>query len=199
MKGTGCPVGRYHLQAGGLPAFFCSCTRPCQRGGILLANLEYQIIAALGSAVGSSVTYWLVRLGGRPAVDRVAHWFRLDPRHLVRAEAQFHRWGPALVLFGRVRPIVRVVVTLPAGLARMPFRRFFTYTFIGAYVWCTLLIGLGYTVGDKWPLISDLVKQFAPWFLAALVALGGLGWLGRRLIQQRLRPALAPVRADDGD
>ena len=113
------------------------------------------LYAALGSAVGSSVTYWLVRLGGRPVVDRVARWFRLDPRHLARADAQFHRWGPALVLFGRMLPIVRVVVTIPAGLARMPFRQFFTYTFIGAYVWCTLLIGLGYAVGHEWPLISS--------------------------------------------
>ena len=113
------------------------------------------LCASLGSAAGSSFAYWLVRLGGRPVVDRVARWFRLDPRHLARADAQFHRGGPALVLFGRMLPIVRVVVTIPAGLARMPFRQFFTYTFIGAYVWCTLLIGLGYAVGHEWPLISS--------------------------------------------
>jgi len=49
------------------------------------------LYAAFGSAIGSSITYWLVRLGGRPGVDRVANWCRLDPRHLARAEAQFQR------------------------------------------------------------------------------------------------------------
>jgi len=79
------------------------------------------------------------------------------------------------VHYGRMQPIVRVVVTIPAGLARMPFLRYFTYTFIGAYGWCTPLVGLGYAVGHQWSLISDQLKQFVPWFPAALVALGGLG------------------------
>lgn len=151
------------------------------------------LYAALGSAVGASATYWLARLGGRPMVNRVARWFRLDPRYITRAEEQFHRLGPGLVLFGRVLPGVRTLITVPAGLARMPFLQYFTYTFVGSYVWCTLLIGLGYTVGHEWPLLSAWVKQFAPWLLASFVALGGLAWIGRRLIQRRLRFALAPI------
>lgn len=155
------------------------------------------LYAALGSAVGASATYWLARLGGRPMVNRVARWFRLDPRYITRAEEQFHRWGPGLVLFGRVLPGVRTLITIPAGLARMPFLQYFTYTFVGSYVWCTLLIGLGYAVGHEWPLLSAWVKQFAPWLLASFVALGGLAWITRQLIQRQLRPALVPVKADD--
>lgn len=58
------------------------------------------LYAALGSATGSSVTYWLVRLGGRPAVDRVTCWLRIDPRDILRAEALFNRWGPGLYSSG---------------------------------------------------------------------------------------------------
>lgn len=156
------------------------------------------LYAALGSSVGASLTYWLARLGGRPMVERVARWFRLDPRYLTRAEAQFHRWGPGLVLFGRVMPGVRTLITIPAGLSRMSFLQYFTYTFVGAYIWCTLLIGLGYAVGHEWPLISGWVKQFTPW-LIALAGLGGLGWIVFWLIRRRLRPALAPIVGGEGE
>ena len=132
-------------------------------------------------------------------VDRGARWLRLDPKYITRAEAQFHRWGPGLVLLGRVVPGVRTLITIPAGLARMPFLRFSTYTFIGTYVWCTLLIGLGYAVGHEWPLISGWVKQFAPWLFAGVVALGGLWLTGRWLLQRHMRPAIVPAEADEGE
>lgn len=157
------------------------------------------LYAALGSTAGAAFTYWMARLGGRPVVDRVARWFRLDPNYITRAEAQFHRGGLGLVLvlFGRVLPGVRTLITIPAGLARMPFLRFSTYTFIGTYVWCTLLIGFGYAVGHEWPLISGWVKQFAPWLFAGVVALGGLWLMARRLLRRHIRPALVPVEADE--
>ncbi len=157
------------------------------------------LYAALGSAAGASVTYWLVRLGGRPFVDRMARRFRLEACYIEQAESQFHRWGPGLVLFGRVIPGVRTLITIPAGLARMPFLQYSIYTFVGTYVWCTLLVGLGYVVGHEWPLISERVKQFAPWLLAAVGVLGGLGWIARRLIQRRLRSALRPIAANEAD
>jgi membrane protein DedA with SNARE-associated domain len=156
------------------------------------------LYAALGSTVGASATYWLARLGGRPMVDRIARQLRIDPRHITHAEAQFQRWGFGLVLVGRVLPGVRTLVTVPAGLARMPFLQFVAYTFAGAYVWCTLLISIGYQFGHRWWQIRDLVKQFAPWLFALLVVFGGLGLLIRWLIAQRQnRLAFIPVTNED--
>jgi membrane protein DedA with SNARE-associated domain len=156
------------------------------------------LYAALGSVTGSSLTYWLARLGGRPVVDRVARWCRIDPRHITRAEKSFQRWGPELVLLGRMLPGLRTLITIPAGLARMPFLQYVGFTFIGSYLWCTLLIGLGYAFGHEWPLISDWVKQFMPWLLATCVAVGGLALLARWLLTAlQKRPACVPVLNDD--
>ncbi len=152
------------------------------------------LYAAFGSVLGSSVAYWAARLGGRPLVDRLARWVRIEPHQITRVERQFHRWGTWLVLFGRVIPGLRTLVSIPAGLARMPFGLFGVLTFAGAYVWCTLLIGAGYLLGHEWPLISHYVKQAFPYLLVS----GGLAlilyfWLSRRFAQ----PAYAQAQGCD--
>ena len=125
------------------------------------------LYAGLGSAIGASVAYWVARLGGRPVVEKFARWFRLDMKHVESLDGHIHRWGIGLVLFGRIIPGIRTLVSIPAGLARMPFATFFTATFAGAYVWCTLLIGAGYVLGHEWMLISHHLKAYFPYFVAA--------------------------------
>lgn len=150
------------------------------------------LYAALGSALGASITYWAARLGGRPLVDKLARWARIDPAHITRAENQFHRWGVGLVLVGRVIPGIRTLVSIPAGLARMPFFTFFVATFIGAYIWCTLLIGAGYVLGHEWTLISQYLKQYFPYLIA-----GGLAVIAAYVLITRRSFRLAPVRIDE--
>lgn len=150
--------------------------------------------AALGSVLGASGTYWIARLGGRPLVDRLARWVRIQPEHITRSEQQFHRWGTGLVLIGRMIPGIRTLVSIPAGLARMNFLKFTAATFIGAYAWCTLLIGAGYFLGHQWPLISNYVKQGLPYILfAGLLATGVYLLLTRRV----LALAWAKTRSND--
>ena len=147
---------------------------------ILLGGLY----AGLGSAVGASITYWVARIGGRPIIDRFARLFRLDLSLIARSEAQMQKWGAGLVLAGRVIPGVRTLVSIPAGLARIPFLKFFLATFIGAYIWCTLLIGAGYLLGHEWMLISDYIKTHIPLvMLLGLLATGAyLAWHFRERI-----------------
>jgi len=147
--------------------------------------------AALGSVLGASIAYWVARIGGRPLVEQLARWVRIDTSQIDRAETQFQRWGLGLVLVGRIVPGIRTLVSIPAGLARMPFPTFFIATFIGAYIWCTLLIGVGYLLGHEWPLISAYLKQSLPFLLVGGgLALGLYFWF--------TRPALAraPARID---
>ena len=148
--------------------------------------------AAIGSTLGASIPYWVARLGGRPLVNRLVSWVRIDSSHIARSEAQFHRWGMALVLVGRVIPGIRTLISIPAGLARMPFITFFTATFIGAYVWCTLLIGAGYALGHEWVLISQYLKQYFPYLLV-----GGLTVIAIYVLLARRSFRLAPLRMDE--
>ena len=120
------------------------------------------LYAGLGSAIGASITYWIVRIGGRPLIDRFAKMFRIDLRLIERVEEQVRNWGAGIVMFGRVLPGIRTLVSIPAGIVKIPFPKFFIATFIGAYTWCTLLIGAGYVLGHEWMLISDFIKAHLP-------------------------------------
>lgn len=152
------------------------------------------LYAALGSTLGAAAAYWTARLGGRPVIDRMAGWVRIQPAHIASAEQQFQRWGAGLVLVGRILPGIRTLVSIPAGLARMNFATFLAATFVGAYFWCTLLIGGGYLLGHEWPRISYYVKESLPYLMfAVLLAMGLYLWLIRR----RLVLAWAKIRNDD--
>jgi membrane protein DedA with SNARE-associated domain len=124
----------------------------------------------------------------------MAGWVRIQPAHITKVEQQFNRYGPGLVLIGRIIPGVRTLVSIPAGLARMDFAKFLAATFVGAYFWCTLLIGAGYLLGHEWALISQYVKQSLPYLLfGGLLALGVYFLLGRKA----LALAWAKLRNDD--
>jgi len=148
-------------------------------------NLPFALVfvaglyTAVGSVIGASITYWAARLGGRPLVERVARWIRLDPEHICRAEEVFQRRGTWMVLFGRMIPGIRTLISIPAGLARMPFSIFSVTTFVGAYFWCTLLIGLGYFLGEEWHIFSDLFKRYSLAFGGVVLAFG-VAWLAYR-------------------
>jgi membrane protein DedA with SNARE-associated domain len=118
--------------------------------------------AGLGSAVGASITYWIARWGGRPLVDKFAGLFRLDLKYIERVESQCRKWGTGVVFVGRMIPGVRTLISIPAGLVRMPFPGFFLASFAGAYLWCTILIGAGYMLGQEWHLISYYIKANLP-------------------------------------
>ena len=140
----------------------------------LISIFTWGIVVAFASTAGASITYWASRLGGRPLVNHLLCWFRIESHQAEKVEAQFHKWGMGFVLFGRMIPGVRTLINIPAGLARLPFLRFLIYTFLGAYLWCTLLLGIGYFLGNEWWYISGYVQQAAPWLLGA----GLLTWAG---------------------
>ncbi|MCU0486613.1 MAG: DedA family protein [Anaerolineales bacterium] len=150
--------------------------------------------AAIGSTLGSSITYWVARLGGRPLVDKLAQWVRIDLAHITRVENQFQQWGTGFVLVGRIIPGIRTLISIPAGLARMPFITFLVTTFIGAYIWCSLLIGAGYVLGHEWTLISAYLKRSLPYLLVVgMVASALYFWFTRC----SLTPVYMPVQNKD--
>jgi len=134
-----------------------------ERHGIPAAFIPLAgLYAGLGSAIGASITYWTARIGGRPLVNKFAKLFRLNLEYIERVEDQCRKWGAGIVLVGRLIPGVRTLVSIPAGLVRIPFPKFFLATFAGAYLWCTVLIGAGYLLGHEWQLISEYIKTHLP-------------------------------------
>src|SRR5438046_1122484 len=94
---------------------------------------------AIGCNLGSIPAYWLGALGGRPAIERFGKYVLLSRNDLERTEHFFQRFGGITVLLGRLLPVVRTFIALPAGLGRMPQLRFHAYTFIGSWPWCYAL------------------------------------------------------------
>lgn len=120
------------------------------------------LYAGLGSTIGASIPYWIARVGGRPVVERLAKFFRIRLAYIEKVEERVRKGGAWFVMVGRVVPIVRTLVNIPAGLVRIPFPKFFLATFAGTYAWCTLLIGAGYLLGHEWHLISAYIKTHLP-------------------------------------
>ncbi|HCB01668.1 MAG TPA: hypothetical protein DEP19_04735 [Anaerolineae bacterium] len=127
------------------------------------------VYAGFGSALGASITYWVARLGGRPVIEKFVKLFHIDPAMIEKSEQQMQKWGIRLILFGRMIPAVRTFINIPAGMSKVPFFKFFIATFIGAYGWCTILIGAGYILGNEWLLISEYIKTHVPLVLSTLV------------------------------
>lgn len=105
---------------------------------------------AIGCNLGSIPAYWLGAWGGRPAVERFGRYVLLSRHDLERTEHFFHKFGGITVIVGRLLPVVRTFIALPAGIARMNQFRFHLYTFIGSWPWCYLLAYVGMRLGDKW-------------------------------------------------
>lgn len=114
------------------------------------------LLIAIVSVAGEFATYWAARLGGRPLLERLKErgWLKADSRRTQRTEELFARWGVRLVIFGRIFPGIRTLVSIPAGLTRMNFGVFASAAFSGAYVWNTLLVAIGYTLGFKVTLLG---------------------------------------------
>lgn len=145
------------------------------------------LAATIGSVAGALVLYAIGRFGGRPVLLRYGRILRLDEERLDRADAWFDRYGPWFVLFGRVIPVVRSVVSVPAGLSEMPIVRFTVLTTVGSAVWNAALIGAGWALGARWREVADVVDRFKYPLLAALV-LVAVAWF---VVWRRRRRAVA--------
>ena len=105
---------------------------------------------AIGCNLGSIPPYWIGHRGGRPAIERFGRYILLNTHDLDLAERFFARYGGGAVMVGRLLPVVRTFIALPAGIARMPQLRFHLYTFVGSWPWCFALAYIGMKLGDRW-------------------------------------------------
>jgi membrane protein DedA with SNARE-associated domain len=138
------------------------------------------IIAAgvLGNLVGSWVAYAVGYYGRLDLLER-SRFIHVNPRHLAKADDWFERKGAATVFFSRMLPIVRTFISLPAGVARMPFWRFTLYTVAGVIPWVTALAFLGKGVGSNWETWRHNLG-YLDYVIAAAIVAGAGYWLWSR-------------------
>lgn len=105
---------------------------------------------ALGCNLGSLVSWYIGAWGGRPFIHRYGRFVLLNQHDLDRADHFFKRYGGITVFVGRLLPIIRTFIALPAGISRMPHLRFHLYTFLGSWPWCFVLAWAGMRLGQAW-------------------------------------------------
>lgn len=126
--------------------------------------------AVAGGLAGSIFSYALGYFGGRPLVLRYGRYVLLNEHHLELAEEWFRRHGEAAVFFGRLLPIVRTFISLPAGIGRMAFGRFVAYTVLGSIPWTIVLVWAGVKLGDRWDTLEGLFRRLDYAVLALALA-----------------------------
>lgn len=147
------------------------------------------LATTLGSVLGALVLYGIGAAIGKRRIEslvaRYGHWALLTPGDLTKAEQWFERYGPIAVFVGRLVPIVRSLVSIPAGYQRMPLLQFIALTFFGSMLWNGTLVTLGWVFGDNWHAIENYVG-WLQYLVIAIVALLVVKFVWQRLRARRL-------------
>lgn len=151
------------------------------------------VAGVAGNVVGSWIAWWVGREKGRTWALRW-RWLHITPARLDMADRWFERYGSWAVLISRCLPIIRTFISLPAGIARMPFWRFTVLTVIGCIPWVLLLAWAGLQVGDNWETLQHNFHWFD--YAVALAMVVGAVWLFVRH-RARRNPA-APAGGAEG-
>jgi membrane protein DedA with SNARE-associated domain len=138
-------------------------------------GMSYLVLALAGTLgyLGGALLGWGIgRYGGRSLVERHGRWFHLDQRSLVRAERWFERFGAWAVLLGRITPVVRSFISIPAGVFRAPLASYLPLSLAGSAIWCFAFAGVGWGLGGRWESFHNNFR-----YADALVIAGILGLL----------------------
>jgi membrane protein DedA with SNARE-associated domain len=149
------------------------------------AYLAMALAGTIGYTVGAVLGWAIGLYGGRPYLERHGRWLHLDHQKLERAERWFERWEDWAVFLGRLTPVIRSFVSIPAGVFEVPFVRYTVLTFLGSAVWCFAFAGAGYVAGSNWEDFHHAFR-YADYVVAAAVVVGA-AWLGWRYLKKRRR------------
>ena len=159
----------------------------------LHALLQGGLWGAVGCTMGSVISYALGAWGGRPLVERYGRYIMVGEEDLEKADRWFARWGDWAAFISRLLPIVRTFISFPAGVVRMNFARFITYSFIGSFIWCSLLAVGGYYFGEHWEELRAIMRPFDIPIAIAIVA--GLAYY----VYQHVRRGKKKVSVSDAE
>ncbi|HOI95856.1 MAG TPA: DedA family protein [Syntrophobacter fumaroxidans] len=163
--------------------------------GFLVADGKWNIWLAVlatsaGSIIGSLASYLMGYHGGKPLVLKVGKYLLLDEHDLERTESFFNRRSGTLTIFvSRFVPVVRHLISIPAGTGKMPLGRFLIATLVGATLWNSFLLGCGMVLREHWSVVQTYSHQVD--IVVVLALLAGAAWFVRARIGARRRKAMA--------
>ncbi len=132
------------------------------------------LAGALGCMLGSAAAYAVGAYGGRPFILKYGRYFLVTAHEVDRADRWFARYGMAATFISRLLPVIRTFISLPAGVARVPFARFLFYAFLGSLPWSWVLAYVGMLLGEHWNRVGGVLHSLDVVIVLGLVA--GAGW-----------------------
>ncbi|TML98444.1 MAG: DedA family protein [Actinobacteria bacterium] len=172
------------LYAGALAAGAIAGQHPVLFGARLATGAEsYLILAvtgALGYLAGSLVGWGIGVAGGRPLLERHGRWLHVSPQAFARAERWFERFGHRAVFLGRITPVVRSFISIPAGVLGSPIATYTALTLAGSLIWCFGFAGAGWALGGTWETVHHDFR-YADYAVVAAVAL----FIGGAIVHRR--------------
>jgi membrane protein DedA with SNARE-associated domain len=129
---------------------------------------------AIGCNLGSVLAYEVGYHGGRPLVEKYGRYILLKQHDLELTDRLFHKYGEITIFVGRLLPVIRTFIALPAGIARMPRLRFHLYTFIGSWPWCFALAYGGMKLAENWRYLGKYFHEFDA--VIAVFLIVGVTW-----------------------
>lgn len=143
------------------------------------------VAGVLGNLVGSWLAYWLGKRYGRSLLDRYGKYIFIRSHDIDKAESWWDKYGDAATFFSRLLPVIRTFISVPAGIARMPFWKFTIYTFLGVIPWTFALTWLGVVVEDNWEAVVNYFD--VPTILIGVALLSFMGVFFFRKRKERKR------------
>ena len=156
--------------------------------------LTLTLVGVVANVIGSWIAYGVGYYGRIEWLEKHGRKIHVKPEHLAWADNWFQRYGDATVFFTRMLPVIRTFISLPAGVARMPFWRFSALTLAGCVPWVFLLAFIGKQVGAKWTDWKDSL-HYVDYAVVALVVVGIVYLVVRSRRERRRRPAEAAADA----
>jgi membrane protein DedA with SNARE-associated domain len=150
-----------------------------------VAYVAVALAGTIGYTVGAIIGWAIGLYGGRPYLERHGRWLHLDEAKLDRAERWFERWEDWAVFLGRLTPVIRSFVSIPAGVMEVPFVRYTALTFAGSAIWCFGFAGAGFALGASWEDFHHAFR-YVDYLVAAAVVAAAI-WLGWRFARRRRR------------
>ena len=139
---------------------------------------EYTLVAGLygglGCTIGSLIAYAAGRWWGRAILMRFGHYVLVTPGDIATAGQWFEKYGDGVIFLSRMVPLVRTIISVPAGIVRVPIGRFTLMTLAGSTIWCWALAMGGYILGEHWEEMREITRPFDIPIILALLALLGI-------------------------